>query len=640
MRIHVPLLGLMSPLLVAVLGCGPAATSAQPCPGLAVGVTKLKVRPAVAGTVGGLPAVRAGGLVKVAATLSNTGATELRHVTLRLQLPDYLVPKHTSTWPPLKQSPNLPLVEDARDLYWTDLTLAPGRSRRVRITALVPGCQNTSTTTPPLVIQTSAYLVANNNVTCLTEASPATFRVRPARKQKQPAPSVACTTASTRAPTTAPSVGPFAVSFGCTYCIGIGIAVDASGNSYTTGDFEGTMTVGSTTLTAVGDADMFMIKLDSSGSPVWAKSFGGSDAESGWDIAVDASGNSYTTGGFEGTMTVGSTTLTAVGDRDIFMIKLDSSGSPVWAQGFGSPSSRSSGNGIDVDASGNSYTTGNFRGTMTVGSIILTAVGGGDIYMIKLDSSGSPVWAKSFGGSGSDIGRGIAVDASGNSYTTGFFEGTMTVGSTTLTAIGTQDIFMIKLDSSGSPVWAKSFGGSGGSDNDSGSGIAVDTSGNCYTTGFFAGTMTVGSTTLTAVGAQDIFMIKLDSSGSPVWAQGFGSPSFRTSGNGIDVDASGNSYTTGGFEGTMTVGSTTLTAVGGGDIYMIKLDSSGSPVWAKGFGGSDNDGGSGIAVDASGNSYTTGEFKGTMTVGSTNLTAVGDVATFVIKLDSSGSPAS
>lgn len=62
----------------------------------AVGVTKLKVRPAVAGTVGGLPAVRAGGLVKVAATLFNTGPTELRHVTLRLQLPNYLVPKHTS----------------------------------------------------------------------------------------------------------------------------------------------------------------------------------------------------------------------------------------------------------------------------------------------------------------------------------------------------------------------------------------------------------------------------------------------------------------------------------------------------------------------------------------------------------------
>ena len=114
-------------------------------------------------------------------------------MTLRLQLPDYLVPKHTSTWPPLKQSPNLPLVEDARDLYWTDLTLAPGKSRTVRIKALVPGCQNTTTTTPPLAIQLSAYLVTNDNVTCQTEARPATFRVRPARKPTQPLSLEACT---------------------------------------------------------------------------------------------------------------------------------------------------------------------------------------------------------------------------------------------------------------------------------------------------------------------------------------------------------------------------------------------------------------------------------------------------------------
>jgi hypothetical protein len=148
---------------------------------------------------------------------------------------------------------------------------------------------------------------------------------------------------------------------------------------------------------------------------------------------------------------------------------------------------------------------------MTVGSTTLTAVGGDNPFVIKLDSSGSPVWAKSFGG-GDSNGGGIAVDASGNSYTTGFFAGTMTVGSTTLTAVGGRDIFIIKLDSSGSPVWAKSFGGS---ENDFGRGIAVDASGNSYTTGFFAGTMTVGSTTLTAVGGNDIFVIKLDSSGSP-----------------------------------------------------------------------------------------------------------------------------
>jgi hypothetical protein len=136
--------------------------------------------------------------------------------------------------------------------------------------------------------------------------------------------------------------------------------------------------------------------------------------------------------------------------------------------------------------------------------------GGTDVFMIKLDSSGSPMWATSFGGDDSDLGQGIAVDASGSSYTTGYFQGSMTVGSTNLTAAGDTDVFMIKLDSSGSPTWATSFGG----DSDSfveGQGIAVDASGSSYTTGYFQGSMTVGSTNLTAAGNRDVFMIKLDS---------------------------------------------------------------------------------------------------------------------------------
>ncbi|TFJ81186.1 hypothetical protein NSK_007483 [Nannochloropsis salina CCMP1776] len=393
------------------------------------------------------------------------------------------------------------------------------------------------------------------------------------------------------------------------------------------------MTVGSTTLTGAGSRNVFMIKLDSSGSPTWATSFGGESIDEGLGIAVDASGSSYTTGYFRGSMTVGSTNLMTAGGTDVFMIKLDSSGSPMWATSFGGDDS-DLGQGIAVDASGSSYTTGYFQGSMTVGSTNLTAAGDTDVFMIKLDSSGSPTWATSFGGDSDSFveGQGIAVDASGSSYTTGYFQGSMTVGSTNLTAAGSQDVFMIKLDSSGSPTWATSFGGD---DSDLGLGIAVDASGSSYTTGYFRGSMTVGSTNLTAAGSRNVFMIKLDSSGSPTWATSFGGDS-SVEGQGIAVDASGSSYTTGFFQGSMTVGSTNLTAAGNTDVFMIKLDSSGSPTWATSFGG-DSDSfveGQGIAVDASGSSYTTGYFQGSMTVGSTNLTAAGNRDVFMIKLDS------
>jgi hypothetical protein len=172
-------------LLTIVVTWAPTRTSAQPCPALAVTVAKLRVRPAVGGWAAkGVPTVRAGGLVKVVVTLSNTGDTKLRHATLRLQLPDYIVPKKASLWPRLKRFARHPVVEDARVLYWKGLTLAPGEIRNVRISAFVPHCQNTTASTSALAVQASAYLVADDDVTCLTEARPSIFHVRRILKGK------------------------------------------------------------------------------------------------------------------------------------------------------------------------------------------------------------------------------------------------------------------------------------------------------------------------------------------------------------------------------------------------------------------------------------------------------------------------
>lgn len=143
----------------------------------------------------------------------------------------------------------------------------------------------------------------------------------------------------------------------------------------------------------------------------------------------------------------------------------------------------------------------------------------------------------------------------------------MMVGSTTLNAQGTNDFFITKLDSTGSPLWAKSFGGSGDSYTNA---IALDASGNTYSTGSFSGSITVGNTTLSSGGDTQVFIIKVDSSGSPVSAESFGNN--YAVGYGIAVDPTGSPYTTGEFEGTMTVGSTTLTALADtSDVFMFKL---------------------------------------------------------------------
>jgi hypothetical protein len=360
-----------------------------------------------------------------------------------------------------------------------------------------------------------------------------------------------------------------------------GISTDASGNVVVTGSFESsTMTIGSTTLTNSGvflyDADIFVVKYDPSGNVLWAKSEGGA---AGHGVSTDASRNVVVTGRFfSPTMTIGSTTLTNAGSADIFVVKYDPSGNVLWAKSEGGTGQEYV-YGISTDASGNIVVTGSFESpTMTVGSTTLTKSGSGaDIFVVKYDPSGNVLWAKSAGGAGGEWGRGISTDAIGNIFITGFFTSpSITLGSTTLTKSGSgDDIFVVKYDLSGNVLWAKSAGGTG---DDGGLGISTDASGNAFATGFFSSpTMTIGSTTLTNSGGlgddNDIFVVKYDPSGNVLWAKSEGGNANDET-SGISTDASGNVVVTGFFTSpTITIGSTILTNAGNSDIFVAKLSS-------------------------------------------------------------------
>ncbi len=409
------------------------------------------------------------------------------------------------------------------------------------------------------------------------------------------------------------------------------IAVDANGYSYVTGCFRGSATFGTTTLTSSGEADIFVAKLNSNGNWLWAKQVGGTNKDSGSGIAVDANGNSYVTGEFSASATFGTTTLTSSGEADIFVAKLDSNGNWLWAKQAGGTSDDWS-YGLAVDANGNSYVTGYFRSSATFGTTTLIFSGGDDIFVAKLDSNGNWLWAKQAGGTDWDEGKSIAVDANGNSYVTGYFRSSsITFGTTTLTSIGSGDIFVAKLDSNGNWLWAKQ---AGGAIEDDGNGIAVDDNGNSYVTGcFYSDSITFGTITLTNNnnGDSDIFVAKLDSNGNWFWAKQAGGMS-NDNGESIAIDANGNSYVTGSFVDSATFGTSTLTSSGYEDIFIAKLTSNGNWLWIKQAGGTYNDKGHSIAVDANGNCYVTGCFYSSATFGATTLTGSGDFDIFVAKL--------
>ncbi|MDP4265503.1 MAG: SBBP repeat-containing protein [Bacteroidota bacterium] len=439
------------------------------------------------------------------------------------------------------------------------------------------------------------------------------------------------------------------------------IAVDAAGNQYITGYFAGTADFdpgpGTFNLTSPGgDVDIFVVKLDATGNFIWAKQMGGSIGDAGKSIAVDASGNVYITGSFSGTSDFdpgpGIFNLTSAGSWDIFICKLNSSGNFLWAKRFGASTQEDHGNAITVDASGNVYATGSFKGTIDFdpgpGTYPLTA-DYIDVFVLKLDASGNFIWAKKMGGIFTDVGNSIAVDASGNVYTTGYFVATADFDPDPATyylvyGTGDEDGFISKLDASGNFVWVKHFSPHT-YDNCYSNGIAVDASGNVYTTGSFKGTTDFdpgpGTFNLVANGLNDGFVCKLNSSGDFVWAKKSGGCQEEDYGTSVAVDASGNVYTTGVFQyyadfdpGT---GIYELHADGATDVYISKLNASGNFVWAIRLGGTNPDYCYSIVVDASGNIFTAGFFKGTADfdpgTGILNFVSAGGNDIFVSKLN-------
>jgi len=437
---------------------------------------------------------------------------------------------------------------------------------------------------------------------------------------------------------------------------GHSITTDAGGNVYTTGRFEGTADfdpgVGTANLTSAGGRDIFIQKLDTAGNFLWVKQIGGTSHNWGYSITTDAGGNVYATGNFKGTADfdpgAGTVNLTSAGYDDIFIQKLDGAGNFLWAKKMGG-ASYDRVYSITIDAGGNVYTTGYFEGTVDfdpgAGTTNLISAGYEDIFIQKLDSAGNLLWAKQMGGTFYDYGRSITTDADGNVYTTGYFKGTVDfdpgAGIANLTSLGVQDIFIQKLDTAGNLLWVKQMGGTSGGGY--GYSITTGAGGNIYTTGGFGGIVDfdpgAGAAYLTSVGQSDIFIQKLDGAGNLLWVKQMGG-THSEFGYSITTDAGSNIYTTGGFGGTVDfdpgAGTANLTSASSEDIFIQKLDSSGNLLCVKQMGGTYSDQGFSITTDAGGNVYTTGYFKGTVDfnpgAGTTNLTSAGGMDVFIQKL--------
>ncbi|OGD21619.1 MAG: hypothetical protein A2W03_16890 [Candidatus Aminicenantes bacterium RBG_16_63_16] len=364
---------------------------------------------------------------------------------------------------------------------------------------------------------------------------------------------------------------------------------------------------------------------------------GGSLNDYGCGIAVDGSGNAYVAGytdSIEITFpeTIGPDLSYNGGTWDAFVAKVNATGTGLVYCGYIGGSNYDEALGIAVDAAGNAYIVGDTYSTETTFPVMLgpdlTHNANLDVFVAKINAGGTALsYCGYVGGSSNEFGCGVAVDASGNAYLTGYTGSTeatfpVLAGPDLTYNGGTYDAFMAKVNPSGTGLVYCSY--VGGSLNDYGYGIAVDGSENAYVTGYTYSSqvtfpVTVGPDLTFNGGSFDAFVAKVNSLGTGFAYCGYVGGSGNDAARGIAVDRSGNAYLAGYTPSSQTTFPVTvgpdLTFNGGigyNDAFVAKVNSSGTALVYCGYiGGSLNDFAYGIAVDSSGNAYLTGDTTST-----------------------------
>ena len=265
---------------------------------------------------------------------------------------------------------------------------------------------------------------------------------------------------------------------------------------------------------------------------------------------------------------------------------------------------------VQVDKYQNIYICGSFSGTINFGPFTLTTSNSSDSFLAKLDFNFDFTWAKNFSSPTFSRIYSLAILGDEYIYFTGLFQTSIDFGEISLSAVGTLDSFLAKVDvADGTCVWAESLAGSSSTLFGTNS-VTLDPKGNFLVTGSFNGTLELQGTSITSFPANyDIFVIKMTPTGKLLWVKMCGGSSGDFAAD-IESDSEENVYITGSFTGLSYFSPEVVVPRGGSDIYLTKFNKDGTLVDIVTAGGVNNDGGADIILDKEENLYITGAFQG------------------------------
>jgi hypothetical protein len=394
------------------------------------------------------------------------------------------------------------------------------------------------------------------------------------------------------------------------------MAVDAEGNIIVVGEYDGSIDFGAGPIVSNEIHDVFVVKLDPYGAPLWSRSFGDDSRQSAQRVAVDAEGNVLIAGHFRGSVDFGGGPLVSAGARDAFIAKLDADGNHVWSKRFGDAQDQI-GRGVAADRDGNVFVAGTLWGSAKFGGGVITSAGWDDIFITKLDKDGEHLWAKAFGDQETQEAWDLAADGEGNVIMTGYSLGDVNFGAGLTKGAGMPDVILVKLSGDGSTLWSRRFGDGG---MQFGQSVTVDGEGNIVMTGEVHGSIDFDDGKVHSAGAQDLFVAKLTPTGKVVWHHTVGD-AWDQSNIVASIDGAGAVLLAGSFEGSIDFGGNLLVSAGMSDAFVAKLGPDGNALWSRRMGDASPQVATGIVSDLMGNVLVTGRVWGTIDLGKESVTA-------------------
>jgi len=344
-----------------------------------------------------------------------------------------------------------------------------------------------------------------------------------------------------------------------------GISVIQASN----GDF---VVVGVTDSYGSGKYDIYMVRTDSSGDTIWWKAFGGAEDDEGYSVQETSDG---------GFIIAGNTKSFGAGNYDIYLLKTNNSGNVQWSKVFGG----------SYAENGNSVIQTSDGGYIVAGKTVTYGAGNSDVYLVKTDSSGNVMWTKTFGGTDGDEARSIQQTDDG---------GYIIVGKTSSSGAGSYDVFLIKTDSDGNSLWARTFGGS---NYDTGNSVEQTSDGGYIITGSYQ----------TASMESRLYLIKTDGYGDAIWSKTIEINDYAA-GESVHETADGGFIVTG-----LAIHSTTSH-----DVLLVKTDINGDTLWTATYGDTGSEWGYSVQQTVD---------EGYIVAGMTNSFGADSIDVYLIKLE-------